>query len=209
MLNQFSLAEIVSYGVMAILIARAIVHRAEARSLASRLRAAKTELREIADYLRNNGPRARGLAMARQAVEELALADVFQFAGWTGDFWIIKTQVDEAVCAEFESLYDACEQNELAGPRWGLLFTSLGIVLALMSVSRGTGSPANFDLNSVALAMVNTGLGLGVAIIERSTLARHVISLANELREISTKILIEAARQIDVRHVEGEVAHVA
>lgn len=209
MLNQFSLAEIVSYGVMAILIARAIVHRTEARSLASRLRAAKTELWEIASYLRDGGPRARGLAMARQAVGEFALADVFQFAGRTEDFWMIKTQVDEAVSAQFESLYDGCEQNELAGPRWGLLFTSLGIVLALMSASRETGSPANFELSSVALAMVNTGLGLGVAIIERSTLSRHVISLANELREVSTRILIEAARPIDMRHVEGEVTHVA
>lgn len=207
MLNQFSLAEIISYGIMALLLARAIAHRFEARALKARLRPLRAELREIVYDLRAGAATAHGLAGARQAAMGLALADAFRGALRSGDSIAIKERVDDAIGAQFGVLYDACEQNELTGPRWGLLFTSFGIVLALMSAGRTTGSPPSFELSGVALAMINTGLGLAVAIIERATLAQHVVPLANDLRELATRILVETGQIEMVHHLDAEAIH--
>jgi hypothetical protein len=209
MLLRYSIVEVVSYGVMTILIASALAHRNQARSLAKRLRVVVASLHHIVSRLREGEAAADGVSLAREAVDGLVLADVFHMAGRYQDFWVIKERVDQAIGAQFDPLFEACEQNELAGPRWGLMFTALGIVLTLAAAGREASGQGALDLSNVALAMVNTGLGLGVAIMERSTLAQYLTSLADELRAVLTMIVIEAGRPVEGRGYRSEATNEA
>src|SRR5712692_3109083 len=104
MLIQCSAAELITYGVMSFLIVRAIAHRAEARSRSKQLGIARAKLREVALHLRKGGSVGAGIAMARDAVRGLALADTFQMRVRDRDVAVIKERVDEAISAEFQGL---------------------------------------------------------------------------------------------------------
>jgi hypothetical protein len=209
MLSQYSAVELISYAVMAFLISRAIGHRVEAITCKKRLLVCLAGLQGAANYLRSGEAPAGGTALARKAAEGLALRDIFQLSPRFQNLGFIEHKVDESIQAQLGSLYERCEQSELAGPRWGLLFTALGIMLTLITASNDSGALVKIDFNHIALAMINTALGIFIANIERSTLAFHIMPIADKLRATAIAILIEANCADERQRKSGEVRNAA
>jgi biopolymer transport protein ExbB/TolQ len=192
MLLEHSAVELITYAVMGFLIARAIGHRIAAFMHAEQHQTCVDGLQDAVEYLRRGESPAGGTALARRAAAGLALSKIFQLLPRYQDLSFIEQRVDEAIRVEFGSLYDRCEQNELAGPRWGLLFTALGIMLTLIAASDDSGTLVKIDFNRIAMAMINTALGIFIANFERSTLAFYIMPFADEMRAAAIATLIEA-----------------
>jgi biopolymer transport protein ExbB/TolQ len=209
MILEHSAIELISYAVMGFLICRAIGHRIVARSVTMRLQTCIDGLQDVVEYLRRGESPAGGTALARRAAEGLALCNIFQLLPRYQNLAFIEQRVDESIQAEFGSLCDRCEHSELAGPRWGLLFTALGIMLTLITASNDSGALIKIDFNHIALAMINTALGISIANVERSTLAFHIMPIADKLRASAIAILIEANCTDERQRKSGEVRNAA
>jgi biopolymer transport protein ExbB/TolQ len=209
MLPKLSAVELISYAIMFCLICRAIEHRIAAFFAAKRLRPFQKQLDDVLKNLRRGDSSTAGLAIARQAGAKFGFTPVFYTLQRYRNLAFIEQRVDEVIHAQFGSLYDRCEHSELAGPRWGLLFTALGIMLTLVTASNDAGALVKIDFNHIALAMINTALGISIANVERSTLAFHVMPAADKIRATAIAILIEANFTDERLHKSEEARNAA
>lgn len=180
-------AQLFSYALMLLLVARALEHAFEAWAQVRRLGRVASHLTAISDDLKaGHVPLDVALAQAIDIVKGGPLSDVFRITGRIRISGGIREQIDDALTAAFGRLHAAVVANEAAGPRCGLALTALGIVLHFSGASQE-------GLANVGIALVTTGLGMLVAVLEALTLNAAIIPTAERLRSAASSILIQAA----------------
>jgi biopolymer transport protein ExbB/TolQ len=187
MLMQLNLIEIASYGFMLYLLAKAVAHWSEGFSMRRRARATAMRLTDIEIEIFQRGPTPASFSKLRELAPGTNLGSVLESDVTPENLPALMEIADEAIRADIEKLDDACQQNEISGPRWGLLFTVLGAAFALSGI--GNNTSAESQIGNIAFALKNTGLGLLVAIIEASTIARQVFPAADTFRDVSRRAL--------------------
>lgn len=202
----WTLGQILSYGLMLVLLARALAHGFAARAEARRLRPVIRDLQDVEGALREGLPSRQALARARAAVAGGPLRDLFRVSARLALSDGIRDQIDEVVTACLGRLNEAVMITELAGPRFGLALTAAGIVIHAAPQAGGSG-PAGPELSTVGIAVVTTGLGMVVAIVASWTLNRTIIPLASDLRQVATSILVHVTWPEDPRCVLLEAGH--
>lgn len=186
-LHSITLAQLFSYTLMMLLLARAFAHAFEARARTKRLKPVAGQLTRIGlDLEAGHISAEKAIAEAQTIVARSPLEGLFSISGRIRVGGGIQEQVDEKITVALGRLHAAATANEAAGPRYGLALTALGIVL------RFTGG-SDAELSNVGIALVTTGLGMLVAVIEAWTLNGRIEPLADEVRRTATRILVHAA----------------
>jgi hypothetical protein len=206
-LSTLSPVQIGAWAVMLYLVVKAGAHWLEARGFVKRLRPVERRLNQVALFAAEHGAPRRALHEARLAVDETPLATMFEQTIRLQHAAGIRDQVEEAVQATLGPLHAAATHNELAGPRFGLAMTALGILVRFAGVS-GAGVPVD-ELSGVGLALVSTALGITAAIIEARVIAHYLIPLEDRLAALGMRILLRTAHAPEAREHRPEVVHVA
>ncbi len=204
---SFSLVQLCAWVVMAVLGLKAVAHLLEARSLARRMRPIERSFAHASQFMAAGGPPHRALAEARRAVDDTPLVTMFEPTLRLRDAVGMRDQVDEAVQELLGPLYAAAAHNELAGPRFGLAMTALGVLVRFSGA--GAGGPASSELAGVGLALVSTALGITAAIIEAHAINHYLAPLEKRLGVLGMGMLLRAAAPQDQRERRPEVIHAA
>lgn len=196
-----------AWAVMAVLVVKAIAHWLEARSLARRLRPIERRFEQLSRYMAGGGSPERVMSEARRVAEDTPLATMFEPTIRLRDAAGIRDQVEEAVQTLLGPLYAAAAHNELAGPRFGLAMTALGVLVRFSGAS--IGGSATSELAGVGLALVSTAMGITAAIIEAHAISHYLAPLESRLSVLGMGILLRASAPEDWRERRPEVIHVA
>ena len=207
---SYSPIEIISYGVMVVLVIKAIAHRSHAYAVAKSYAPIVRELREIGASMGRAHTPLCALDRAHGALLGTALDGIVKNCRADTPPKLIDLWVADGVRAEIGPLYRACERNHSNGPSWGLVFTVVGASLALHSAGATEGGAAFHTemIGGVSLALLSTGIGMVVAIVEQNTMSKLLTPLAQDLRASCTQIMVLAARPHPLVASLREVSHV-
>lgn len=187
LLASLTLAQALSYAIVLWLFAVAIGHLFEAIAWTRRMRLSADDLEALVNDMPHGLAAGRAREKAEAIVRGSLLDGLFRMSKRLLLPGGVADQVEEILGRAVGELVEAVQVNESAGPRFGLVLTAF----AIFTRFAGGGTEVRFE--SVGVAVITTGAGMSIAILEAFTDQRVLSPMIRRLNEAANQILVAAA----------------